>query len=69
MSQPAACVELGSRSRYNPIVKSEKIGSVQWIGSGIDSGTIEKCAFDDCPPLGRRPGRKITLWGQLMSRV
>ena len=69
MSQLAACVELGSRSRFNPFAKFEKIGSVHSIGSGIDFGTIENCAFDDCPPRGRRPGRKITLWGQLTSRI
>ena len=69
MSQLAACVELGSRSRFNPFAKFEKTGSVHSIGSGIGSGTIENCVFDDCPPRGRRPGRKLTLWPQQLSRI
>ena len=47
----------GSRS----IVKSQEIRSANSIGSDIDYGKIEKCAFDDYPPRGRRPGQKITL--------
>ena len=44
MSQLAACVELGSRSRFNPFAKFEKTGSVHSIGSGIDSGSIDRNA-------------------------